>query len=99
MTPRSSKAAKIVPTTLFLLGGSAADGIVPVRRTTGVCPGEAARMLKERAVAITVGSSVAGEYPESPRPPALLEATVAAGEPMPITIVEFGFPPATPCAR
>src|SRR5215469_14881218 len=39
ITPRSNKAAKIVPTTLFFFGGSKASAwgaILPVRRTTGV---------------------------------------------------------------
>src|SRR5690349_6343121 len=99
MTPVRSNVAEIVPTTLFFLGGSPAGGIVPVRRTMGVCPGEAARALRERAVAITVGSSVAGECPASPCPPTLPDTTFAAGDPMPMTIVELGLLPATPCAR
>src|SRR5438105_1896386 len=96
ITARSRSAAKIVPTMLFFLGGSTGSGggaMVPVRRTTGVCPGEAARALRERAVAITVGSSSTGLWPTSPRPPALPVAMVAAGELPPITIVELGFPP------
>src|SRR5215468_8561903 len=102
MTARSNSTAKIVPTTLFFFAvplGSRGGTIVPVRRTTGVCRGEAARVLRERAVAITVGSSPAGPWLVNARPPALLVAMVAAGEAPPIAIVELGFPPATPCAR
>src|SRR5215472_9505334 len=105
MTPRSNNVAKIVPTTLFFLGRSTGvGGIVPARRTTGVCPGKAARALRAGAGAITVGSSVAGAcpvsvWPENPWLPRLLDAKVVAGEPPPITTVELGLPPAIPGAR
>src|SRR5215472_3499435 len=97
ITPRSNNAARIVPKTLFFFGrstGSAWGAIVPVRRTTGVWLGEAARALRERAVAITVGSFSEEPWLANPRPPPLPVAMVAAGEGPPIIIVELGFPPA-----
>ena len=76
-----------------------ARGIADTESAACQQAGEAARALRERAVAITVGSSSTGLWPTIPRPPALPVAMVAAGELPPITIVELGFPPAAPCAR
>src|SRR5439155_8992959 len=92
ITPTSNKAAKIVPIMLFFFGDSTGGTIVPVRCTMGVCPGEAARSLRKRAVATTVGSSSESPRPASPWPTALPETTVAAGEPPHMTMVELGLP-------